>query len=80
MNGAPVGGGKLPSGQGRLSVELAPTAKVIDEVRAACSSVVGDVGAAGLKDMGRCMAALKEKYAGQMDFTKASALVKAALV
>ena len=35
VNGAPVGGGKLPSGQGRLSVELAPTAKVIDEVRAA---------------------------------------------
>ncbi|MBM4292215.1 MAG: phosphopantothenoylcysteine decarboxylase [Deltaproteobacteria bacterium] len=34
VNGAPVGGGKLPSGQGRLVVELAPTAKVIDEVRA----------------------------------------------
>ncbi len=34
VNGVPVGGGKLPSGQGRLLVEFGPTAKVIDEVRA----------------------------------------------
>jgi phosphopantothenoylcysteine decarboxylase/phosphopantothenate--cysteine ligase len=35
VNGAPVAGGKLPSGQGRLVVELSPTAKVIDEIHAA---------------------------------------------
>ncbi|MHA1571828.1 MAG: GatB/YqeY domain-containing protein, partial [Alphaproteobacteria bacterium] len=33
-------------------------------------------GAGGLKDMGRVMAALRENFAGQMDFGKASAIVK----
>jgi uncharacterized protein YqeY len=40
---------------------------------------MGDVGAAGMKDMGKVVGALKGKYAGRMDFAKASALVKAAL-
>ena len=35
-------------------------------------------GAKTLKDMGRVMALLKERFAGQMDFAKAGALVKAA--
>ena len=38
-----------------------------------------DAGAASMKDMGKVVAALKAKYAGQMDFGKASGLVKAAL-
>ena len=42
----------------------------------ACRKVVQEAGAAGLKDMGKCMAALKERYPGQMDFGKASKLVK----
>lgn len=46
------------------------------EIKVACSEVLSEVGAAGLKDMGKCMGKLKEKYAGTMDFTKASALVK----
>lgn len=46
------------------------------EVEAAASAVIAAVGAAGVKDMGKVMAALKDKYAGQMDFGKASALVK----
>jgi uncharacterized protein YqeY len=46
------------------------------ETRAAVATLVAEVGAAGLKDMGRVMAALKEKYAGTMDFGKASAMVK----
>jgi hypothetical protein len=37
---------------------------------------VKEVGAASAKDMGRVMGALKERYAGQMDFGKASGLVK----
>ena len=37
------------------------------------------IGASSLKDMGRTMAVLKDRYAGQMDFTKASAVVKAEL-
>ena len=35
--------------------------------------------AAGLKDMGKVVAALKERYPGQMDFAKASAIVKSLL-
>ena len=50
-----------------------------DEVKAAISAAVAETGAAGMKDMGKVIAALKAKYTGQMDFAKASALVKAAL-
>jgi hypothetical protein len=46
------------------------------EMRNACAKIVTDVNAAGLRDMGKCMSALKERYAGQMDFTQASAVVK----
>jgi uncharacterized protein len=46
------------------------------EVRAAIAAVITEVGAAGPRDMGKVMAALKSRYAGQMDFAKASALVK----
>ena len=38
--------------------------------------IVRVLGAGGLKDMGRTMAALKQRYAGQMDFAKASSTVK----
>ena len=47
-----------------------------DEQRAAIQSVIADVGAASMKDMGKIMAALKERHAGQMDFGKASGMVK----
>lgn len=50
-----------------------------DEVRQLCARVVQDVGAGGLRDMGKCMAALKERYPGQMDFGKASGVVKTLL-
>ncbi|MEW6642483.1 MAG: GatB/YqeY domain-containing protein [Pseudomonadota bacterium] len=50
-----------------------------DEVKAAIAAVIKDTGAAGMKDMGKVIAALKAKHAGQMDFGKASGLVKAAL-
>jgi len=46
------------------------------ETRAAVKAVMGELGCSGLKDMGRTMAALKERFAGQMDFGMASALVK----
>ncbi|MCR4377787.1 MAG: GatB/YqeY domain-containing protein [Rhodospirillales bacterium] len=48
-------------------------------VDAALKAVIHELEAASMKDMGRVMAALKERYAGSMDFTKASALVKAKL-
>jgi len=44
--------------------------------KAAIAGVIGEVGAASMKDMGKVMAALKERFAGQMDFSKASAAVK----
>ncbi|MBB3390109.1 hypothetical protein FHT82_002872 [Rhizobium sp. BK275] len=47
-----------------------------DEVRANIAAIIKDVGAEGPKDMGKIMAALKERYAGQMDFAKASGTVK----
>ena len=50
-----------------------------DATRTAIQGLIQEIGAAGIKDMGRTMAALKERFAGQMDFTKASALVKEAL-
>jgi hypothetical protein len=50
-----------------------------DDVKAAITSEIAEIGAAGIKDMGKVIAALKAKYAGQMDFGKASGLVKAAL-
>src|SRR6476620_10253908 len=50
-----------------------------DEVKAAISAIVGETNAAGIKGMGKVISALKAKYAGQMDFGKASGLVKAAL-
>jgi uncharacterized protein YqeY len=46
------------------------------ELAAAVDAVVGELGAASLKDMGRVMAALKERFAGRMDFAKAGARVK----
>ena len=50
-----------------------------DEVKAAITQAIEGVGAAGMKDMGKVIGALKAKHAGKMDFTRASALVKAAL-
>lgn len=49
------------------------------EVAAVVEAVVTELAATGLKDMGRVMTALRERFAGQMDFAKASATVKARL-
>ena len=46
------------------------------EAGEAISALIKELEAATLKDMGRTMATLKERFAGQMDFSKASALVK----
>jgi len=46
------------------------------EVEQAINTAIAETGAASIKDMGRVVAALKGKYAGRMDFGKASALVK----
>lgn len=50
------------------------------EVAAAIDRAVADLGAASVRDMGRVMAALRERHAGQMDFGAAGALVKSRLM
>jgi hypothetical protein len=46
------------------------------ETKAAIEAAIGETGAASMKDMGKVIGALRGKYAGRMDFAKASALVK----
>jgi uncharacterized protein YqeY len=55
--------------------------KQMDEaaVIAAAKAAIASTGAAGMRDMGKVIAALKDAYAGQMDFSKASAIVKGLL-
>jgi uncharacterized protein YqeY len=50
-----------------------------DEAKAAIDAIVAETGAASVKDMGRVMAALRERHAGALDMSRASALVKARL-
>ncbi len=55
--------------------------KQMDEaaVEAAIKEAIAETGAAAMKDMGKVVAVLKAKYTGQMDFAKASGVVKKAL-
>jgi len=52
--------------------------KQMDEAgtKAAVAALVAELGAVGPKDMGRVMGALKERFAGQMDFGRASGVLK----
>lgn len=50
-----------------------------EEMTAAIAAAIEETGAAGMKDMGKVIGALKAKHAGKMDFAKASAMVKEAL-
>ena len=50
-----------------------------EEARAAVAGIVARLGAASVKDMGKVMAELKAKYAGQMDMAKAGGIVKGLL-
>lgn len=49
------------------------------ETEAVVDEVIAELGANGLKDMGRVMSALRSRYAGRMDFSRASALAKSRL-
>jgi uncharacterized protein YqeY len=62
-----------------IITEFLPTQMSDDEAKAAIEAAIAETGAASMKDMGKVVAALKGKYTGQMDFAKASGLVKAAL-
>lgn len=56
--------------------EFLPRQLAGDEVQAAIAAAVAEVGAASIRDMGRVMAALKARYAGQMDFGAVGPMVK----
>ncbi|CDZ39501.1 Yqey-like family protein [Neorhizobium galegae bv. officinalis] len=47
-----------------------------EKVREFCQAAISETSAQGLRDMGKVMGVLKEKHPGQMDFAKASGLVK----
>ena len=56
--------------------EFLPAQLPEEKIREACASVVEETGAQGLRDMGKCIEKLKDRYSGQMDFSKASGVVK----
>ena len=50
-----------------------------EDMKAEIAGVVAETGAKGMKDMGKVMAALKQRFAGRMDFAKAGGIVKSLL-
>ena len=56
--------------------EYLPSQLGEDEMRAAAQAAVSESDADSLRDMGRVMALLKERYPGRMDFSRASVIVK----
>ena len=63
----------------KVILSFLPTQMSEAESQAAIAAVIAEIDAHGLKDMGRTMAALKERYTGVMDFGKASGAVKTLL-
>jgi len=59
--------------------EFLPKQLSDEDMAKAIDDAIAAAGAASIKDMGKVMGALKSRYAGQMDFGKASAAVKAKL-
>ncbi len=59
--------------------EYLPKPMEAEEIEEAARDVVEELGATGLKDMGKCMGALKERYTGRMDFSQAGAKIKSLL-
>ena len=50
-----------------------------EEASAAIQAIIAEIGASGMKDMGRGVGEVKSRYAGEIEPARASALVKAAL-
>lgn len=59
--------------------EFLPAQMSDDETKAAIEAIKAELGATGMKDMGRVVATLKARHGSQLDMGKASGLVKAAL-
>ena len=76
------GRGELADAEaGELAVieEFLPQQLSEADTRSAIEAIKADLGAGGMKDMGRVMAELKARHGSQVDMSKASGLVKAAL-
>jgi len=56
--------------------DFLPSQMTEGEIRTAVAGVMKELACRGLKDMGKVMCVLKERYAGRMDFAKANAAVK----
>ncbi len=74
-------GGRLELAEQELSEikiveEFLPRQLSDDDVANAIQKIISSVGATSIRDMGKVMASLKEKYTGQMDFGKAGATIK----
>ncbi|NVK32883.1 MAG: GatB/YqeY domain-containing protein [Rhodobacteraceae bacterium] len=59
--------------------EFLPKRIAEDEMKVLCEKMVHDLNAEGLRDIGRCMNELKERYPGQMDFVQASCVMRGLL-
>lgn len=74
--------GERPELAAREEAEIGVIARFLprvlseDEMESAVERAIGEVGATGLKDMGRVMAALKRDHPGRIDGARAGALVK----
>jgi len=60
----------------KIVEEFLPRQLSDDDVANAIQKIISSVGATSIRDMGKVMASLKEKYTGQMDFGKAGATIK----
>ena len=74
-------GGRLELAEKELSEikvveEFLPRQLDAEETEAAVKTAIAETGADSIRDMGRVMAALKEKYTGQMDFGRVGPMVK----
>jgi len=56
--------------------EFLPSQMGEEETRAAIAQAVSESGAESMRDMGKVMAILKERYTGRLDFSRASGLIK----
>lgn len=56
--------------------EFMPRQMDSGQIQSVCEALIDELDAKGMKDMGRCMAVLKQRHAGQMDFAKASAMIR----
>ncbi|WP_416897818.1 MAG: GatB/YqeY domain-containing protein [Minwuia sp.] len=66
--------GEIAVIEGYMPKQMSP-----EEIEKVCRTVRDELNASGLKDMGRCMGVIKERYAGQIDMGEASKSMKTAL-